>query len=440
MSSRSAILIAGGGPAGCIAAAGLSALGHDVRLITRPSRRGAVEGLSERVLRALENSGFRNALAAIGPQVQRQASWSGAASAANREWVVARDAFDAALLVDVRRLGVAVHEGRVTRAERMPEGWRITTAAGQRHEGCYLIEARGRQAPGRRRRGPRTTALGRRFEGTPPIARTAVAPFRDGWAWYASVGDGSGVLVLIVSTAQAPLPKRADLVGFFERLLTTIPEARAWLGEARSSGKLLARHAEPSRAIMPIGDGVIRIGDAALAMDPLSGHGVFEAIASARAAVAVVNTILRRPQDAPLAAEFYRERVEVTFMRVARIGRDFYAQETRWPKAPFWSERRIWPDSEAAHASMSATLPRIAEKPVIEGDFIIRRPVVVTADQPRGVWQVDGVSLVDLLRCWEKQRHEMGEANPETLARRIGRAPEQIATALAWLRHRRMIG
>ena len=91
MAGETGILIAGGGPAGCVAARGLVELGHSVRLITAP-RRPTVEGLSERVLRALEASGCQRALAVIGPAVVREAGWNGVPSAANRERVVARNA------------------------------------------------------------------------------------------------------------------------------------------------------------------------------------------------------------------------------------------------------------------------------------------------------------------------------------------------------------
>ena len=82
------ILVAGGGPAGCLAALGLTRLGHRVQLITSP-RRPSIEGLSERVLRALEANECRAALASVGPMVRREAGWNGEISAANAEWVVA---------------------------------------------------------------------------------------------------------------------------------------------------------------------------------------------------------------------------------------------------------------------------------------------------------------------------------------------------------------
>jgi menaquinone-9 beta-reductase len=404
-------------------------------LITRP-RRPSVEGLSERVLSALEASGCRRALDAIGPAVRREASWNGATTAANQEWVVARARFDAALLEDAAAAGVEIVADRIMRIERTRKGWQARTSGGKRCSSGYLVEARGRRAPGRRLRGPASTTLGRLFDGVPRRARTAVAGFRRGWAWYAATGDGVGALQIVVSNAD-PLPRRPGLPAFFEALVDEIGPAREWLGAGQAVGEVFARHAEASCASAPIEDGLIRVGDAALAMDPLSGHGVFEAIASATAAAAVINTILRRPDDAGLARAFYEERVRLAFERFARTGRDFYALERRWPEADFWRERRVWPDDRPAHESPSAAAPRIEDRPVIEDGFIVARRVVVTADQPRGVWRVDGVPVAELL---DWRRSHDGAELPGAAAARFACTPDQVATALEWLRYRRLIG
>jgi flavin-dependent dehydrogenase len=437
MAQQTDILIAGGGPAGCIAALGLVRLGHSVRLITTP-RRPTVEGLSERVLQALAAAGCRRALATVGPAVRREASWNGVASAANREWVVVRTPFDAALLADAVAAGVDIAAGRVTKLARVADGWWIETGRGERFLGSHLVEARGRRAPGRRLHGPATTALGRMFQGAPTEARTAVAGFPHGWTWYASTGDGCGALQIIVSSARR-LPGRRELPGFFERLLDDVPEARTWLGAGRAVGDISARHAETSRAAVPLEDGLIRVGDAALAMDPLSGHGVFEAIASAKAAAPVINTLARRPADAALAHAFYQERVQIAFERFARIGRDFYALERRFADEDFWRERRLWPDDQPAHAPASTGPPVIATKPVIEDGFITARPVLVTADQSRGIWQVAGVPIVGLLEWYRREAGALADPIPAAAAR-FARTDGQIGTALQFLRSRRLIG
>jgi flavin-dependent dehydrogenase len=433
MAHEADVVVAGGGPAGCIAGIGLVGLGHRVRLITR-ARRPSVEGLSERMLRALEARGCCRALATLGPAVRREASWNGATTAANQEWVVARERFDAALLEDASSAGVEVVDGRIIKIGRTGDRWQAETGDGQRWSSGFLVEARGRRAPGRRMRGPATTALGRLCEGVPTRARTAVAGFGRGWAWYASTGDGAGAIHVVLSSAE-PLPKRPALPGLLQRLLGEIGPAQDWLGEGQAVGEVFARHADASRANTPIEHRMIRIGDAALAMDPLSGHGVFEAIASATAAVAVINTILRRPDGAGLARSFYDERVHLAFERFARIGRDFYRLEERWPDSAFWRERREWPDDLPAHPPPSASVPQIRTKPVVEDGFVVAREVIVTADQPRGVFQVDGVPIAALLRAVRAR-----ETNSIEAARRCcNHTPQQIETALAWLRYRGLL-
>ena len=401
--------------------------------MTRPQRPG-VEGLSERVLRALEASGCRRALAAVGPAVRREASWNGVTTAANQEWVVGRERFDAALLEDAAAAGVEVVAARITRIERTGDGWQAQTSDGQRWAGGCLVEARGRRAPGRRMRGPAATALGRLFEGVPTQPGTAVAGCRGGWALYASTGHGAAALQIVLSSAQ-PLPKRPGLPALFEALLEEVGPARDWLGGGRAVGEISARHADTSRADASIEDGLIRVGDAALALDPLSGHGVFEAIASATAAAPVINTVLRRPDDAALAQAFYEERVRLSFERFARIGRDFYRLEGRWREAPFWHARRNWPDDRPAHPPPSASVPQIRTMPVVEDGFVVAREVIVTADHPRGVFQVDGVPVAKLLRTVQA-----GEADPIEAARCCcDRAAPQVETALAWLRYRGLL-
>ena len=216
---------------------------------------------------------------------------------------------------------------------------------------------------------------------------------------------------------------RATPAALLASAMSAVP-ARAWLEGASPCSPVSVRHAGTSRARVLVEPARIRIGDAALALDPLSGHGVFEALASATAAAPVVTTLLRRPADAALARAFYEERVEQAFLRFARTARDFYRVEERWRDAPFWQARRDWPDNLPAHPpSVGAT--EICVKPVIEDGFVVAREVIVTADQPRGVFTVDGVPLVPLLRA--------------VRAGRVDREQGQVETALAWLRYRGLL-
>jgi len=180
-----------------------------------------------------------------------------------------------------------------------------------------------------------------------------------------------------------------------------------------------------------------RVGDAAFAVDPLSGQGIFEAVATGLAAVPVVNTLLRRPQDRSLAEEFYRRRVEETFLRLARAGRDSYRAERRWGDSPFWGERRAWPDDEPGRAAAGpASIQTVA---VSEDGYVVSRRAVVTPDHPRGVWRLEDVEIVPLLEFAEARRGEAEQDVAAAYAARFGAPRPSVDRALSWLRHRGLI-
>ena len=82
---------------------------------------------------------------------------------------------------------------------------------------------------------------------------------------------------------------------------------------------------------------------------------------------------------------FYRDRVELLFYRFARTGRDFYRSEARWSHETFWQDRQAWPDNEPLHVENDEVIGR-AIRPVINNGFIEEKDVVITRDQPLGVW------------------------------------------------------
>jgi flavin-dependent dehydrogenase len=436
------ILVAGGGPAGTAAAVGLHSLGYRVVLVSRPRRHSSIEGLSGRTLDGLRAAGLDHALAAVGGEARRMLRWAGQSAAPNIEFVTDRGPFDQALLADAAAAGVTVHRGRVGHAEQTAGGWRAAVRAARQEidiESAFLIEARGREAPARgaaRRKGPPTTALGRlvstETDGQP---RTAVASFADGWAWFADAGAGRALLQVFLDGGRGALPPRQRLKDHYDRILSGIPQAQDWLGGAPASAFVEAREASTVAVAPVVRRRALYVGDAAFAIDPLSGQGVFEALGSGLAAVPVVNTLLKRPEDADLAIDFFRDRAHHTFLRQARIGRDFYRLEAERRAGPFWRQRAEWPDDEPAHPAAGVGMGKIVEGPVVEGDFVVRREIVVTAEQPRGVWLIAEVPVADLFRLVR----ETPAIGSERLAERLGRSPEQIAIAWAWLRRQAMI-
>ncbi|VVO45561.1 FAD-dependent monooxygenase [Pseudomonas fluorescens] len=421
------ITILGAGPAGAAVALGLRRFGYSVTLISEWRRFAALEGVSVRVLEALRGAGLHQALAEAALPSQRQVSWNGQQHAQNIEFLLDRPGFDRGLREDLRLAGVEVIEGRVLTVQTDATGHRIEIEGRETLVADFLVEARGRQAPalGKGLRGPETVSLLNRWQGTPGRTASAVESLEDGWGWMARRADGQCYWQWTVDVASAELPGKAQLLDYCRQRRQGSALAQAFFGTTPEID--LQLHARSSTAILcpqVCGQHWIRVGDAAMAVDPLSGNGIFQSLSSALQAPVVINTLLRKPERTALAKRFHQQRVEQLFLRFARIGRDFYADEQRWADQPFWQARRCWPDAEAAHAGADFNALRIERAPVLRDGFVDEAEVVITADQPLGIWHVHGIEVAPLVR---RLRTEPAE---QVLA---GLAVEQGRVVRGWL-------
>jgi len=422
------IVILGAGPAGAAVALGLRRLGHEVTLVSEWRRFAALEGVSTRVLDALRGAGLQQALAQALLPSRRQVSWNGQEHEQNIEFLLDRPSFDRGLREDLRHAGVQLIEGRVLAVQRVTGGHRIEIDGRVALLAGFLVEARGRQAPalGKGLRGPETVSLLNRWQGAPGSTASAVESLEDGWAWMARRADGQCYWQWTVDVASADLPGKAQLLEYCRQRRGKSALARRFFGQGQVSD--LQLHARSSTAILApqtCGEDWIRVGDAAMAVDPLSGNGIFQSLSSALQAPTVINTLLRKPERGDLARRFHQQRVEQLFLRFARIGRDFYADELRWVDQPFWLARRQWPDADAAHVEADFAALRIERAPVLRDGFVDEAEVVVTADQPLGIWHVQGVELAPLV-----QRLKLGESADQLFS---GLTDEQNRAIRGWL-------
>ena len=422
-----AIVILGAGPAGAAVALGLRRMGYAVTLVSEWRRFAALEGVSVRVLEALRGAGLQQALAQAALPSQRQVNWNGQQHAQNVEYLLDRPTFDRGLREDLRLAGVDLVEGRVLSVQTCATGHQIEIDGHESLVADFLVEARGRQAPtlGKGLRGPETVSLLNRWQGTPGSTASAVESLADGWAWMARRADGQCYWQWTVDVASAGLPGKAMLLDYCRQKRGESAVARVFFdGEPELDLQL---HARSSTAILHpqvCGDNWIRVGDAAMAVDPLSGNGIFQSLSSALQAPTVINTLLCKPERMALARRFHQQRVEQLFLRFARIGRDFYADEQRWLDQPFWQARRQWPDAEIAHAEADFNALRIELAPVLRDGFVDEAEVVITVDQPLGIWHVQGVEVAPLVR---RLRSEPAE---QVLA---GLTTEQGRMVRSWL-------
>jgi flavin-dependent dehydrogenase len=412
-------VVLGAGPAGAAVALGLRRLGHAVTMVGVPRAFDAIEGVSDRVVAGLRGVGIEAALAAVAEPSPRRATWAGATTALNSERLVDRAAFDRLLWQELQDHGIECIAARVMRwapGEHDESGHTLQIQHPDETQAMtlrarFVVEARGRLAPHPPQgvtRGPETVALLWRGQGAP----------------------GGVALQLTVDPSTITLPPRAQLGAFIRERLSTVDAALPFLDTAATEVHALARTSGAVLAPEVCGDRWLRVGDAAMAADPLSGNGIFQSLSSALQAPMVVHTLLNHPADAPHARRFHTERVQGLFQRFARIGRDFYAQEARWAEQPFWAARRAWPDALPAHGADADSAPRIEQRPVVDRDRIRLAEVLVTAGQPLGIWHVDGVEVAPL---WRAARAAPGR-EVEALVPLLGGDTGRAQAALRWLR------
>jgi Tryptophan halogenase len=178
---------------------------------------------------------------------------------------------------------------------------------------------------------------------------------------------------------------------------------------------LVAREATPIERFPLVGERLLRVGDVAFALDPLSSQGVQHALSSAGQAAIVIHTILARPENATWAKAFFRERHHEMIDRHRASCAALYSRQNRF-ETPFWQERK-----RLASAVLSPTpskdkgtfgraglddllrVPLIlspearwCDTPVIAGDFVELRPALCHPSLPRPIAFLGNQSLCEL--------------------------------------------
>jgi menaquinone-9 beta-reductase len=423
VASRTEIAILGAGPAAVAVACALRRLGHDVSLIG-VSRNTAIEGVSERALTLLREYGLAAAADCIRGPAERGGAWAGIELAGTTECIVDRVELDRALLADATSNDVPIREERVIRCERLGASWRVHTERG--HIDCrVVVDARGRRAQRGSSKGPDLIAVCQRFR-TRQTGRalTRVEALPQGWCWLAA--DGRGMSWLQVTSSAREPSLRSGLAQHLRRSLEAAPGVAAELSGAMSAGAPIARAATPALCARHSAPGLIRAGDAVVALDPLSGQGMYEALRSVAAVTGAVRGVLAG-EWAPIA-RFMEERALEIWQRRSATAARHYGEQARQTPSAFWTLAAA--RYRSIHAAPPASVgARIDWRPVLNGSLIELRRVVVTPQSPRGVWRVDAVDLprlVDFL-------HATHTMNVESAAHHLSCPPAAIARALQWL-------
>lgn len=191
-----------------------------------------------------------------------------------------------------------------------------------------------------------------------------------GWLWACHLSDGtvSGA-VFLPAQALAGMSAEARLV-----------YGQACLAEASLPPMKQLAVARPCPAGLAVADDPmpdrrhILIGDAALARDPISSHGLVHAMRSAVQAAVVARTILAPDGDTHAAESFLRHKHREAATAARAATHQAYLDQTRHG-TPFWAAGQRPPPPKPE-------LPRIRSGPV-ELAFPLGRAPVLEADRIR---------------------------------------------------------
>jgi flavin-dependent dehydrogenase len=267
-------------------------------------------------------------------------------------WHLDRARFDAFLRDAARRAGAEVlPAARVAEAARSGDGWTVRVASGTdiRDVACdWIVDATGRGASIARRHGgervrhDRLVAVHARFRPAEPVdedGRTLVEAAPDGWWYAARLPSGERVAAYLTDADHA---RRSGLLDpeTFERHLARTTHVRAALAGYTPASPPRGADACSARLASAAGDGWIAAGDAALSFDPLSSHGILNALHTGTLAARAVAARLDGDSSAPAA---YATHVDSVYAAYRRHLTEFYSLESRWPDRPFWRRRTAVP-------------------------------------------------------------------------------------------------
>ena len=459
------VCVVGGGPAGGTIARRLAQMGHDVYLIAQPpaARHHVTESLAPNIQPLLEFLGVREQVDRVGFRRTAGAWLQWGAAAQYRSWPagtgyqVDRRVFDQTLLNAARDAGVrVVTPARARRPYRDDGRWRVPLAAERDHppiSAKFLVVATGKHPllHGKASRcSARTLALAAQFQGA--IAGDGESRVEAGtadWVWGTWSPDGTADVIVFVDPVRAG-SGGADAVRRLYR--GVIAGSTFWATVTRGAIHSMVRACAAASVAFdtPATAEMIRIGEASFSVDPLSSQGVHAAMQSAIQGSIAVHTILRNPDNADVAIEFFtaRQREAVAhhqewaaacYDEVAgeKSASDFWGTraQSRAPLTPADIQRH---PVRALSALSRITLARDVEvlsTPVIAGDWITRMDGIHHPRLPRPVAFLEGVHLVPLLAALDG-----GQTMSQILRSWGARIPAATALRiLEWLNDRRFI-
>lgn len=364
------VAIVGAGPAGSALAMRLADAGVSVVLFeaARFDRPRVGESLTPSVRPLLDDLGVWDAVLGTNPIPSwgTRSIWSDPGADADTHshlsnpygqgWHVDRRAFDEALATAAADRGAELRLGtRVTKAVHDDRGWRLDVGtetddgAAQQVAARVVIDASGRNGRLARVLGARRlvfdhlVAVGRTWHDVESADQCVlVEAVPEGW-WYSAPLPGRGQITLLMTDADVCRAGRLTEDDTWLNALGRTRETGGRVSGATVDGPVRSNAACSGRTIRSDTRPWLSVGDAALAVDPLTGSGVTRALRTAEAAAGTVLDVLARPDDdragAAASIEAYEHDRNRACQHYLHERLAFYAAGPA-VESVFWSRRR----------------------------------------------------------------------------------------------------
>jgi flavin-dependent dehydrogenase len=361
-------VVVGAGPAGAATARRLASRGRSVALLERSrfDRARVGETLAPAVQPLLCDLGVWDRFRDLAPLPcwgtksvwarPEPATRSHLTSGYGSGWHVDRLGFDRMVAAAAVAAGATLRTGIVVTGCAWDGGrWEVGLAGGEAVHGRLLVDATGRRASLARVLGARRLAFDRlvgvsaTWAGMPVAEEhyLLVETAADGWWYSAPLPGGSLVATLMTDADLCRRDGLADAARWHGRLrATTVTAAR--VGGRRPAAPPRVYPAASHR-LLRVGDRRpwLAVGDAALAVDPVSGSGVLRALRTAECAAITEADLLDHPAAAAASLADYEaaRNDECTAYLTERTAH--YGIEQRY-RSPFWSRRSSGKNVQAA--------------------------------------------------------------------------------------------
>ncbi len=251
--------------------------------------------------------------------------------------VLDRTAFETALSAQAMTAGAQRIEQSALRVQAAPGLWHIDTPE-TAFKAAFVFDATGRKAIVGAQYSARFQAdkLNCQYGVFPKKGTASARPVtlieaaKSGW-WYLSMLADERVVVNFYSDADMPVFENSELAQEARKTRFIAAYLDDYGYDACGPVKRITTNTSWIAPV--IGAGYAAIGDAAAAFDPLSSHGMTTALWSAiQASEAYLKQDKAKMQD-------YADQTAKGVQDYLQARQRVYAQERRWPDAPFWRRR-----------------------------------------------------------------------------------------------------